>query len=139
MKFVLTVIASILLYGCSKKAALEKFAHERIGYNELPDTVKRIYIHEVTYIDTFREIFVCIGCQNQSKFSKHTMDKSIWNLLKHGFIYEFSIKGRVYTLQANKGDPFVFYEDNLYYVEEFNLNKLNYKYCDYIKVRLGRR
>ncbi len=129
-----TILVSITLLQ-SDTLKIESLDHQVLSFAELPETVKDFYFEEACSKE-YKEIFVSTNPEIDSiSFKKYTID-NIFELAKYGFVYEFYINGKFYTLNANKGDPFVFDNGYFFYTEELNLNQDNYKYSKYIKVRV---
>ena len=114
---------------------MESLDQQVLSFAELPYQIQQFYIQEAKERE-YREIFVSTNPSTDSLyFKKYTME-NIYKLAKHGFVYEFYINGSIYSLKANKGDPFVFDNGYFFYTEELNLNQDNYKYSRYVKVKI---
>lgn len=136
IKLILFVLYAVWILSCAQRKSIDNLPHLYINYNQLPDTVKEIYKYEVLNIDTFRRVFKCIKCREESSMEYHSIANAV-DLMKKGFSYDFSINNKIYTLKANQGNPFVYYDGYFYYPNELNLNRENYTKIKYKKVFLN--
>lgn len=134
LSIVTLILFSCIFSCCSSRISIDKLNHKLIAYQDLPDTVKGTYNFEVLHIDTFRRVFKCINCRNDTMIY-HSIE-NVSDLMKSGFSYDFRINGKIYTLKANKGNPFIYYNQYFYYPEELNLDSSNYQEISYNKVLL---
>lgn len=132
---ILTFIVCSVLFIGNDSIQLEKLKQKEIEYSQLPIVVQNIYEYEVLNIKEYRELAVSTDTKEKVDFKKYTME-NIFELTKHGFTYEFKFKDKIFTLKANKGDPFVFHENKFYYTNELNLDSKNYNKVKYIEVDL---
>ena len=128
-------LLQVFLSCSGSKIDIENLPSVKVWYDELPDTVQKIYKKEAEEIKKYREICISTNFKDSCKLNKYTM-KNIFELVSHGFVYEFEYKNKTYRLEANKGDPFIFDDEYFYYTEELNLDESNYMKINYIKVEL---
>lgn len=100
---------------------IENLPREQVTFDELPRKVQRVY--DSVYQDENVSQFACyaISPKNSCERKIYTMENPV-RLVKHGFIYEFYHGDQVFSIAANQGEPFVFYEDHIYYPEALNPN-----------------
>ena len=117
---------------------MEDLPSECLAYDSLPESVRLIYASELTNFDRrkdYREVFVSTRIRDSVSYKHYTI-ANLPELIMHGFIYEFYINGNIYSLEANKMDPFIFDEKYFYYSNDFGLDKTNYRSAKYMQVKL---
>ncbi len=127
----------LIFVACKQKGVkIDNLPHEVLAYEHLPDLVKEVYENEVLTLDTFREVCICLECEKRCIINRPTIDKSFFDLLKKGFVYQFQIGKEFYYLKANKGSPFVFYRQFFFYPNTLNLDSTNYRESAYFRVTI---
>lgn len=129
-----------LLCSCSiGKTELDEFHKRRLQFEELPVEVKEVYSAEIKKESEEFDYTVVTTSDRHTFSHKHTgMDDGLWVLTTQGFNHHFYIDDKHFTLQANKGAPFVLHDQKLYYTNELNLAEYNYEKAEYLEVDLSK-
>ncbi len=147
MKTVFRVLAITIItfmfftFGCKSEYdhvfTLDNLKKDRISFSELPGDLQGIY-GELAKTELFGDTLINNLDTLQIRMYKPTLDKDLFGLTREGFNHMFILEDSyVLKLKANKGDPFIFDNNFLYYTTELILDESNYFTSDYIRIDLG--
>ena len=116
---------------------LDELNNENLTYNKLPNSVKEVY-SKFSKVELLGDTLININGEVKIEMYKPTLHNDQFGLLAEGFNHIFVVDNSyALKLKANKGDPFVFFNNSLFYTEQLNLDESNFKYSNYIKIDLS--
>jgi len=126
------------LDSCSQKYNLDSLEKQKLSYDELPKKVaskfKQVISNRFPGEDIEGDDFFNLE-RTKITFNWVTIDNDPARTMKNGgTFYEFKTKNKVLKLNGNLGDPFIIYKSALYYPNEFNTGRDDYKNVKYIKI-----
>jgi len=141
MKFFLFVIISILLY-LYRPTELDSKIFSKSSFNDLPQKVRKVYIE---YCEKFhpndknRFDTISLDLEYDLYYTYTGIDNGLISMILWGHNHHFYINGIHFKLKANKGKPFILFEKNLYFPNEFTLNSRSLKKTVYSVIDLTRK
>jgi hypothetical protein len=126
-------LLGILFISCSIKK-IEKIEKETLYYTQLPEIIQSFF-HPC---NSYNQVSLICLDSNLKTNLKINCQKTPLSLLLYGFTYHISINNLIFSLKANKGDPLIIFDSNLYYTEELMLDSNNYKTVLYFKIDLNK-
>jgi len=139
---VLAILAGILMRYIANynTIRLENNLCQQIHFKDLPENVKKIYSSSAVYKvreKSWKEIFLSSNKEDSVSCITYTM-MQLPKLIKYGFKHRFYINGKIFILDANKGDPFIKDSNYIYFPDEFGITHLNCKNYHFMKINLDR-
>lgn len=131
---------TVLFFLYYNPIKLDNFDKKVITFSRSPANVQKVYNIEFENRISGKWVgYTCISLDEAHKIKHdHTgMDDGLFILLFKGFNHHFYINEKHFTLQANKGHPFILFDTKLYYPKNLNLQKTNYKDEEYIEINLS--
>lgn len=140
-KLVILLIIFNILNGCNSKypnvVEIDNFDNENLEFNQLPKNVQEVYEH-FAKVELLNDTLINKISSLKIELYKPTLHKDQFGLLREGFNHIFVIENKyALKLKANKGDPFVFENNSLFYTEELNQDTSNYDRSIYVKIDLS--
>ncbi|MBR9915733.1 MAG: hypothetical protein GYB32_13060 [Algicola sp.] len=135
----LVLLLCVFINSCKEDDSikLDDLPHVELTFSELSEEVKNTF-ENVSFIVNRNDTLINLNKKNTKVSLKNTsLVDSHFELIKEGFNHIFIIDSVKLKLKANKGDPFILYDKNLYYTEELNLREYNYKKSKYYKIDLS--
>jgi hypothetical protein len=112
-----------LFMSCSSEIDLTNQKYVVIAYDELPLEVQTPFKNIISirnWGDGTNDTLVNLT-ELAINYSQNTMMFDLWETIRlNGSYHRFVIEGKHYILRANKGDPFVIYQNNLYHIDNLN-------------------
>lgn len=130
------ILYTLLIISCTKEGIdISKYPVEVMTYKELPIEVQRILKENVSVTTPSYE---CIGYSTDEDIDFRHYRKDIQ---KKGWLYEvnnnddyFVVDNKIYRKGGNKGTPFIYHKETLYYGDLDIYD--NYKERQYYKIVL---
>lgn len=132
------LISSVIILGCGDDYKnIESFPREKYVFSELPDKVQKVYL-DVSKITLRNDTVINLIDKTDIDFETVTFNDDHVKFISKGYTHRFIVRDKVkLKFKATKGDPFVFYDDGLFFTSQLNLRDSNIESAEYFKIDLS--
>ncbi|XLS30012.1 hypothetical protein ACJD0Z_04115 [Flavobacteriaceae bacterium M23B6Z8] len=138
---VYTIVLTFNLTSCEYKVGneivnLNSYPREELSFKDLPDTIQWIYSNP-KILEKDSDTVIVIENNLKINLNNISFNQNPKEFIFKGHIHEFITNGKItYSLEANQGDPFIFYRNYFFYSKELMLNLRNYSTSKYYRIKI---
>jgi hypothetical protein len=133
---ILLLLVVMLTVGCDDAVYLDNMERETLRYEQLDMKIQKIY-EDFTVLEIEKDTVINLIRDIEIDLYTPSLTKNHFEIIFRGFYHVFTVNNSlIMKLKANKGDPFIFYNNALFYSKELNLRESNYRTATYIRIKL---